>query len=115
MEKLSFEFPAASPAAQRCFVGVVGSGDLEILLEPHSAGQTHIHITTSVDGMQPVWAALLSRIFCDPLRPAVTLEINDFGATPGVVRLRIEQALGQAQAQALGQGQPLAPVRSAAC
>jgi malonate decarboxylase delta subunit len=29
--------------------------------------------------------------------PAVRVEINDCGATPGVVRMRVEQALEQAR------------------
>jgi hypothetical protein len=31
------EFPAANPTGHRAHVGVVGSGDLEILLEPMTA------------------------------------------------------------------------------
>jgi malonate decarboxylase delta subunit len=31
-------------------------------------------------------------------RPAVTVTINDFGATPGMVTLRLEQALEESEA-----------------
>ena len=34
METLSFEFPAGQPGRGRALVGCVGSGDLEVLLEP---------------------------------------------------------------------------------
>ena len=34
METLSFEFPAGQPPKGRALVGCVGSGDLEVLLEP---------------------------------------------------------------------------------
>ena len=92
MEKISYEYVAGDPATERVLAGVVGSGDLEVLIEPHKAGVTTIQVNTSVDGMASVWNALLSRIFTASLLPAVRMEINDFGATPGVVRLRIEQA-----------------------
>ncbi len=93
MEKIQLEFPAGQPAARRALAGVVGSGDLEVLLEPNAAGSTAVSITTSVDGMGAVWQAVLQRIFGARALPAARIEINDFGATPGVVRLRIEQAL----------------------
>ena len=38
METLSFEFPAGQPPKGRALVGCVGSGDLEVLLEPGTAG-----------------------------------------------------------------------------
>src|SRR5947209_622881 len=92
MEKLFYEYAAGAPADDRVLTGVVGSGDLEVLLEPNSAGLSRIAINTSVDGMSTVWEALLTRIFTAAQLPAVQIEINDFGATPGVARLRIEQA-----------------------
>jgi malonate decarboxylase delta subunit len=94
MEKLDFEYAAGAAAARRVMVGVVGSGDLEVLIEPADAGRTTIRVTTSVDGYAGVWRAQLDRLFQAEAaeRPAVRIEINDFGATPGVVGLRIAQA-----------------------
>ena len=96
MEKLEFLYDAGAPAARRAMVGVVGSGDLEVLLEPGSAGRTSVRVTTSVDGYAGVWQAQLDRVFKGGLvgaqGPAVAIEINDFGATPGVVGMRITQA-----------------------
>ena len=98
MEKHEFEFSAGAPASGRSIAGVVGSGDLEVLLEPAPAGLTRVRITTSVDGYGKVWQAQLDRIFngsaVGPGGPAVDIEINDFGATPGVVGMRIAQAFG---------------------
>lgn len=93
METLHYEFPASPPAQQRVQVGVVASGDLEVLLEPSSHPHTRINIMTSVTGRKALWDAVMQRIFADSSRPAVQIEINDCGATPGVVRLRLEQAL----------------------
>jgi malonate decarboxylase delta subunit len=92
MEKLVYEYPAGDPAGGRRLAGVVGSGDLEVLLEPNVAGKTSVAVNTSVDGMGHRWQAVLTRIFTTTLLPAAKIEINDCGATPGVVRMRIEQA-----------------------
>lgn len=93
MQTLSLDYPAGAPIAQRALAGVVGSGDLEVLLEPGGHGRSTVVIQTSVDGVNEIWKAVIDRIFADPNEPAVALEINDFGATPAVVRLRIAQAM----------------------
>ena len=96
MEKLEFQYSAGAAATRRAIVGVVGSGDLEVLLEPAVAGRTTVRVTTSVNGFGPVWQAQLDRVFNGGIvgaqGPAVAIEINDFGATPGVVGMRIAQA-----------------------
>jgi len=96
MEKLEFQYGAGAPAASRVMVGVVGSGDLEVLVEPGTAGRTIVRVTTSVDGYAGVWKAQLDRVFNGDLvgsrGPAAEVEINDFGATPGVVGMRLAQA-----------------------
>jgi|GEM_PF-28049 len=93
MQTLSLDYPAGPPAPRRALAGVVGSGDLEVLLEPGEGGRSRVAINTSVDGVNEIWTAVINRIFADDSQPAVALEINDFGATPAVVRLRIAQAL----------------------
>jgi malonate decarboxylase delta subunit len=91
MERLSFTYPAREPLTRRAHVGVVGSGDLEVLLQPSSDQQAHVSVTTSVDGFAAVWKNVLDRFF-GRFEGAALIEINDFGATPGVVMLRLEQA-----------------------
>jgi len=93
MEKIHLEYSAQAPASSRTQVGVVGSGDLEVLMEPGEPGKTIININTSVDGSTPVWHAQMDRLFKQADLPAVRIDINDFGATPGVVQMRIAQAL----------------------
>jgi len=93
MEILHFSYPATATAHGQILVGVVGSGDLEILLEPATTGQTTVQVTTSVDGCEPIWRAQLERYFGNGAGFALKVEINDFGATPGVVGMRIAQAL----------------------
>lgn len=92
MEQLHFEFPAGDPAPARVLVGVVGSGDLEVLIEPGVAGTTSIDVTTSVNGYARVWGAQLSRVFDAEPRAAMRIRIHDFGATPGVVGMRLAEA-----------------------
>ncbi|TBU93309.1 malonate decarboxylase subunit delta [Stutzerimonas kirkiae] len=93
METLSFVFPAGEPAKARALVGCVGSGDLEALLEPGEKGSLKIQVVTSVNGSAPRWQQLFERMFEEQRPPALNIDIHDFGATPGVVRLRLEQGL----------------------
>ena len=91
MERLTFTYPAREALARRAHVGVVGSGDLEVLLEPSADSDAHVAVTTSVEGFGTVWQHVLDRFF-SRFDGAVAIEINDCGATPGVVLLRLEQA-----------------------
>ena len=92
MESFSFTTPAKQPVVQRAHVGVVGSGDLEILLEPGSSGTTVFNVRTASEGFQEIWKAVFERFAANYDIDAV-ITINDFGATPGVVSLRLAQAL----------------------
>lgn len=90
MERLEYTFAGGTPVATRAHVGVVASGDCEILLEPRASGAT-VAIATSAAGYAPQWEAVLQRFFSRHAI-AAAIEINDFGATPAVVALRLEQA-----------------------
>lgn len=92
MEQLRFEYPAGEPANRRVLVGVVGSGDLEVMIEPGETGKTLIDVTTSVNGYGRVWDAQLTRVFSAEPRAAMRIRIHDFGATPGVVGMRLAEA-----------------------
>ncbi len=100
METLTFEFQAGTPLRASVRTGVVASGDLEILLSPASSTLTRVTITTAVNGKKALWTAVLGRFFDTSPRPAAHIEINDNGATPGVVRLRLEQAFELADLKA---------------
>jgi len=93
METLEFKFSAKKKgtAKKRAHVGVVGSGDLEVLLEPLDTADAQVRIRTSVPGFSQQWQAVLDRFFMK-YDGAVAIEINDAGATPGVVALRLAQA-----------------------
>jgi malonate decarboxylase delta subunit len=92
MEVLTFTYPSETKVSKRAHVGVVGSGDLEVLLEPSLDNSAHVRVRTSVDGYGPIWQKVLDRFFSRD-RGTVSIEINDFGATPGMVTLRLQQAV----------------------
>ena len=93
-----YQFPASRNPARRAHVGVVGSGDLEVLLEPstagggaEAAGHAQVRVRTSVEGFDEVWQATLERFFTRT--PVLgNWELNDAGATPALVTLRLQQA-----------------------
>jgi malonate decarboxylase delta subunit len=91
VEQLTFTYPANVVLDARAHVGVVASGDLEVLLEPATTRQSTVVVTTSVEGFGAVWKSVLDRFF-SRFSAAAAIEINDFGATPGLVMLRLEQA-----------------------
>jgi malonate decarboxylase delta subunit len=92
MELLEFDYPSAVRLVNRkAHVGVVGSGDLEVLMEPAKKNGAHVSIRTSINGYGGSWKAVLDRFFAR-YDGAVRIHINDAGATPGSVMLRLEQA-----------------------
>ncbi|MGA7779225.1 MAG: malonate decarboxylase subunit delta [Paraburkholderia sp.] len=96
MEHLTFDYPAQRAVTARAHVGVVGSGDLEVLLSPATAMSAHVIVKTSVDGYSHIWKSVLDRFF-SRYDGAAQIEINDFGATPGVVALRLAEAIEEAE------------------
>lgn len=91
MQSLTFTYPANTTPTTRVHVGAVSSGDLEIVVEPDAgSGVTTVVLRTSVDGFDVVWRRVLDRHF-DNASEEARYEINDFGATPGMVSLRLSQ------------------------
>ncbi|HTI76787.1 MAG TPA: malonate decarboxylase acyl carrier protein [Mycobacterium sp.] len=92
MQTLTYRFPATQNTRRRTHIGVVASGDLEVLLDTSQDGDVaEVRVRTSVDGFDTIWHATLERFFTHtPL--AGRWELNDFGATPAVVTLRLRQA-----------------------
>lgn len=101
MQTLTYHFPADRAAARAVHIGVVASGDLEILLEPPADGDPAadavVRVRTSVNGFDTVWTEVLDRFF-GHTSLAGRWELNDFGATPAVVTLRLRQAAEVAEA-----------------
>ena len=92
MEQFEFNYPAKRKVLKKSHVGVVGSGDLEVLLEPANDVAASVRIRTSAEGFESTWKAVMDRFF-GQYDGAASIEINDAGATPGVVLLRLQQAV----------------------
>lgn len=73
-------------------VGVVGSGNLELLIEPSAGADCQFEVQTSARGFGHIWAAVLSDFHTRHPLAGVTVAIHDMGATPAVVSLRLAQA-----------------------
>ncbi|WP_163653160.1 malonate decarboxylase subunit delta [Listeria sp. PSOL-1] len=92
MEKLTFSYRANNKVQKKVHIGVVASGDLEILIQPTTEKETVVQVITGSDGFQKIWENVLHRFF-DRYPILCAIEIHDFGATPGVVSLRLMQAV----------------------
>lgn len=99
LETLDYAFPGTRPAGAftPVLVGVVGSGNLEVLLEPAPGSDCRIHIETSARGFGPIWAAVARDFHQRHQLAGVQLSIHDMGATPAVVSLRLDQAARELQ------------------
>jgi len=95
VQELTLHYPGGQRVTARAHVGVVGSGDCEVLVEPHDATDAVVRVRTAVDGFELIWQRVLGSFFARyPV--AGRYEINDQGATPGVVSLRLRQAVAGA-------------------
>lgn len=92
MERLEYEFQTSKSIQEPHHIGVVGSGDLEIIFEPTKDSVTKVSVLTGSDGFATVWENVLTRFF-DRYPIHANITVRDFGATPGVVSLRFAQAM----------------------
>lgn len=96
MESLLFRFDNGqrrlAPAAE--LVGVVSSGNLEVLITPAEldAG-CEIAVQTAAQGFGAIWQAVMEDFQARWQLADIRIEINDMGATPAVVSLRLDQAV----------------------
>ena len=99
MERMNFSLPgdAVPPAFEPVLVGVVGSGNLEVMVEPADGTRCRVEVETSARGFRPIWQAVLDDFQARHALAGVRVSINDMGATPAVVSLRLEQAVAQMQ------------------
>jgi malonate decarboxylase delta subunit len=105
MEHLQFVHTGGSKAAnfEPILVGVVGSGNLEVLLEPSLDAQLcSFNITTSARGFAAIWQAVVSDFHRRNPIGGVAISINDMGATPAVVSLRLDQAVAEHKSRIKG-------------
>lgn len=95
METLNFRFENGrrALAATPQLVGVVSSGNLEVLIEPLALnGACEIEIRTAANGFGATWRAVMTDFHERWQLRDTRICINDMGATPAVVSLRLDQA-----------------------
>ena len=95
METLNFRFENGrrALAATPQLVGVVSSGNLEVLIEPAPlGGACEIEIRTAANGFGATWQAVMRDFHARWQLQDTRICINDMGATPAVVSLRLDQA-----------------------
>jgi malonate decarboxylase delta subunit len=97
VEELSYRHTVLSRAKgskRQALVGVVASGDLEVLVERLLPdGECEVNIRTSITGFGNVWRAVVAD-FVDLRSPGgLKLSVNDGGARPDMVSLRLAQAV----------------------
>ena len=95
METLTLARKAAKPAAgskPHALVGVVASGNLEVLVERGlGADECRVEITTRAHGFGDVWAAVVDDFVARSAAGGLRFSVNDGGARPDTVALRLAQ------------------------
>jgi len=101
MEKFAQSFASRplnwpSPATWS-LAGVVGSGNLEVLMEPDPAHADAVDfaVETSIPGYRESWLAALQDFADHYAVGGVRVTVHDQGAPPVVIKLRLRQALDQ--------------------
>ena len=97
LETLEYVLPGQRPAGHFApvLVGVVGSGNLEVLVEPAPGSDCRIRVETSARGFGSIWEAVVRDFHARHPLAGVRVSINDMGATPAVVSLRLDQAISE--------------------
>jgi malonate decarboxylase beta subunit len=97
METLHYEFAAPDAARgtrKMALVGVVASGNLEVLLEREGPlDHCVIDINTAAHGFSALWEAVIGDFVARHAVGGLRVSINDGGARPDAVSLRLSQAV----------------------
>ncbi len=97
MESLSLHHTARRPAGgtkRTAIIGVVASGNLEVLVErvlPDT--ECRVEIRTAAEGFGKVWAAVVADFVERHSPGGLKFSVNDGGARPDTVSLRLAQAV----------------------
>lgn len=95
MESMHFDFSLTGnkTVGKKTVCGVVGSGNLEVIIEENNSNDTDFTIETSVANFKPIWELVISDFVKEYQPIGLRFTLNDNGATPAVVSLRLRQAL----------------------
>ncbi|HAT1713730.1 TPA: biotin-independent malonate decarboxylase subunit beta [Legionella pneumophila] len=90
----TFSLPKKLQISPMIKVGVAGSGNLEVIIKPNSNfDKTDIIVNTVISGFRNTWDAVIERFVEDYPYGGLSITLNDAGATPPVVSLRLRQAM----------------------
>ncbi|CAM3057575.1 malonate decarboxylase subunit delta [Legionella steigerwaltii] len=97
MEQMEFRFTLSGERLQgkKTVCGVVGSGNLEVIIETNDTSETIFKIQTAIEHYKPVWKMVIGDFVNQHQPVGLQFTINDNGATPAVVLLRLGQALDE--------------------
>lgn len=100
MEKFKKSYPSKTlrwPKAKSwALAGVVGSGNLEVLVEPSDRPDAvSYQVETSIPGFKSAWLAALKDMADHTAMGGCKVTIHDQGGDPVVIKLRIRQAMSQ--------------------
>jgi malonate decarboxylase delta subunit len=99
METLRYTFAECRPLSGEkggVLVGVVASGNLEVLMERGGEpGHASFEIETAAVGFGSIWEAVLRDFTQGNEVGGIRFSIHDAGATPAVVMLRLQQAVSE--------------------
>jgi malonate decarboxylase delta subunit len=95
IENLKYRFDGGKPTqGVTAIVGVLGSGNLEVLVEPVAlGGACEIEVSTAARGFGTIWQAVMKDFFARHRAGDIRISVNDAGATPAIVSLRLDQAI----------------------
>ena len=97
MEKLTITLQAPRAAAgsrQLAIIGVVASGDLEVLVErTEPADRCVVEIATAAHGFADLWQAVLQDFVNRRPAGGLRFSLNDGGARPDTVSIRLAQGV----------------------
>jgi malonate decarboxylase delta subunit len=95
IENLKYRFDSGtSTHGTTAIVGVLGSGNLEVMVEPAAlGGACEIEVSTAARGFGAIWQAVMKDFFARHRVGDIRVSVNDAGATPAIVSLRLDQAI----------------------
>jgi len=95
IENLKYRFDGGTPTqGVIAIVGVLGSGNLEVLVEPAAlGGGCEIEVVTAARGFGTIWQAVMKDFFARHRAGDIRISVNDAGATTAIVSLRLDQAI----------------------
>ncbi|WP_131795097.1 biotin-independent malonate decarboxylase subunit beta [Fluoribacter gormanii] len=99
MEMIEFRFALSGERlrGKKTVCGVVGSGNLEVIIEENTNSETIFTIQTAIEHYKPVWKMVIGDFVSQHQPIGLQFTLNDNGATPAVVLLRLSQALDEFQ------------------